>query len=625
MARSLIDITKLDYDWLIDKPIVRTTAAINTIKTAGVYDRGDGKRFIVSVTWTTITQIEEAHNGYKSRVSEDGGNNWTDWGTVEFADASKKWDKVIISDTMPALADRKVTTPWLNVTDKSFNIWDGEDWVTIAWGTTPETIDRIPMFEGVMSWTEKTFTNAHLEDWDCVFLAWVTSGVLAWVWTYKSEAGKFTITSNAEEDNVHFKYLIFKTNWLPFSTQAENIIYDNSVSELESINVQDAVDELNEKIKVSTIQVEEMPTASEEENGKVYQYIGTTTTDYTHNYFYECVVDDADADPVTYKWKNVQVQENRTKVFDLSSFPLDTALEWEQSALIQEIFDLVSANKPPVIILHWEWHYYISFPPEWLLFVSDRDEHTTSYLNIDIELDGESVINCILKRKVVEKDYSLPQVETLPTASEDELNKIYQYVGATTDDYTNAFFYKCVVDDADADPVTYKWENVQVGVVNDSSSLTYLTYEEYKELTDEEKEDPTKNYAIYVEGIITPDGYVTYQSVMNGTSKIFYNEYVTEGSEIKIKSKSSTSAGTWTVTVSDWYFTITSTAEEDNIAFDYELLNGEERIGDFVRLAPNSPLPIRYIWGGTQEQYDALDKFYTEVENDTAYLAAEEE
>lgn len=36
------------------------------------------------------------------------------------------------------------------------------------------------------------------------------------------------------------------------------------------------------------------------------------------------------------------------------------------------------------------------------------------------------------------------QVETLPTASVNNLNKIYQYVGETTSDYINGHFYKCV-------------------------------------------------------------------------------------------------------------------------------------------------------------------------------------
>lgn len=54
------------------------------------------------------------------------------------------------------------------------------------------------------------------------------------------------------------------------------------------------------------IQVSTMPTASADELGKVYQFIGTTDASYTHGYFYECVSDGQQ--PATYSWNNVQVQ-----------------------------------------------------------------------------------------------------------------------------------------------------------------------------------------------------------------------------------------------------------------------------------------------------------------------------
>ena len=52
------------------------------------------------------------------------------------------------------------------------------------------------------------------------------------------------------------------------------------------------------------------------------------------------------------------------------------------------------------------------------------------------------------------------QVSALPTASADELGKIYQYIGATDSTYTNAYFYKCVSDGQT--PATYSWEAVEV-------------------------------------------------------------------------------------------------------------------------------------------------------------------
>lgn len=49
-----------------------------------------------------------------------------------------------------------------------------------------------------------------------------------------------------------------------------------------------------------------MPTASADNLGWVIQYTGTTDSNYTHNYIYECVSDGGN--PATYSWTAVQVQ-----------------------------------------------------------------------------------------------------------------------------------------------------------------------------------------------------------------------------------------------------------------------------------------------------------------------------
>lgn len=52
------------------------------------------------------------------------------------------------------------------------------------------------------------------------------------------------------------------------------------------------------------------------------------------------------------------------------------------------------------------------------------------------------------------------QVSALPTASADELGKIYQFIGTTDSTYTNGYFYKCVSDGA-LTP-TYSWSRIDV-------------------------------------------------------------------------------------------------------------------------------------------------------------------
>lgn len=52
------------------------------------------------------------------------------------------------------------------------------------------------------------------------------------------------------------------------------------------------------------------------------------------------------------------------------------------------------------------------------------------------------------------------QRSTIPQASEEEVDNIYQYVGTTDANYTNGYFYKCVSDVQT--PATYSWENIEV-------------------------------------------------------------------------------------------------------------------------------------------------------------------
>lgn len=64
-----------------------------------------------------------------------------------------------------------------------------------------------------------------------------------------------------------------------------------------------------EKMQVSdggdTIQVETLPTASADEVGNIYQYVGETNLSFTNGYFYECIEDSG-----SYSWVEKEVQKN---------------------------------------------------------------------------------------------------------------------------------------------------------------------------------------------------------------------------------------------------------------------------------------------------------------------------
>ena len=60
-----------------------------------------------------------------------------------------------------------------------------------------------------------------------------------------------------------------------------------------------------------------------------------------------------------------------------------------------------------------------------------------------------------------QKDYA-EQVTEMPTPTEELVDKIIQYIGATTDDYQNGLFYKCV----QIDETTFVWEATNLVKVN---------------------------------------------------------------------------------------------------------------------------------------------------------------
>lgn len=62
------------------------------------------------------------------------------------------------------------------------------------------------------------------------------------------------------------------------------------------------------------------------------------------------------------------------------------------------------------------------------------------------------------------------QAEVLPTAGASQLNKIYQYVGTTTPQYVNGYFYKCIYNNPN-----YEWVNVLVQPEADPDPSVILT------------------------------------------------------------------------------------------------------------------------------------------------------
>ena len=76
------------------------------------------------------------------------------------------------------------------------------------------------------------------------------------------------------------------------------------------------------------------------------------------------------------------------------------------------------------------------------------------------------------------------QYSTMPTASEETVGRVVQYVGATDQNYTNGYFYIATANTPEdsADPTTYTWEQLEVqpsgggGAVKDIDISTHSSY-----------------------------------------------------------------------------------------------------------------------------------------------------
>ena len=97
---------------------------------------------------------------------------------------------------------------------------------------------------------------------------------------------------------------------MPTSTNVTNLKINTLTEAQYDTAVQGGVIGANELSIITdldgAIQVDTLPTASATEEGKIYQFVGTTTGSYTNGYFYKCVSDGGN--PATYSWTQVNVQ-----------------------------------------------------------------------------------------------------------------------------------------------------------------------------------------------------------------------------------------------------------------------------------------------------------------------------
>jgi hypothetical protein len=112
------------------------------------------------------------------------------------------------------------------------------------------------------------------------------------------------------------------SNWKEILTPTDTVISVNGKTGAVVLNPDDLSDSTStnkfvtasEKTtwngKQDLMQVSTLPTASASNEGKIYQYIGSTTASYTNGYFYKCVENSG-----SYSWEEVQLQEDQSIEF----------------------------------------------------------------------------------------------------------------------------------------------------------------------------------------------------------------------------------------------------------------------------------------------------------------------
>ena len=185
------------------------------------------------------------------------------------------------------------------------------------------------------------------------------------------------------------------------------------------------------------VQVITMPTASVDNEARVVQYIGTSTQDYTHGYFYECTFDGTD-----YGWTHLDVDSGNSGQIQYTDIP---AADAEHEGMIVQYLGDTNVN-------YHNGYFYKC--------VYDGDTYYWEQIDVQGQSSGQTI-----------------QVTSLDTPTAALLGKVYQYIGDTTADYKHGYFYECILDGAE-----YKWVNIKVqdspddiglSVVNGKLCITY--------------------------------------------------------------------------------------------------------------------------------------------------------
>ncbi len=201
----------------------------------------------------------------------------------------------------------------------------------------------------------------------------------------------------------------------------------------------------------SSFQVVELPEVTVDNLGKIVQYVGETTADYNNGYFYKSV-----EDYITPVYKLTSITPFFVQIVDdnvFFKFVEDTIRSQGFSGLplniglhINIMFDPMFAEdgKYPVVIVSDDAaiEFQVFFDKDYLLHsigLSNNLEDFSEAVDMMVMVTEPSSTTLMWKQVDVQPTL---QVVEIPEASEENIGQIVQYIGKTSTDYTNGYFYK---------------------------------------------------------------------------------------------------------------------------------------------------------------------------------------
>lgn len=287
----------------------------------------------------------------------DTTTEYTQGHVYQYSETDSSW--IDITDVLDVIKNVE-SLPTTNIEDIFYRIGGGE-WVTKIVTLSPDPDDTIEQLEAigytVLSdhYQESTNTRDVSFKGDNNHFGYVSHSYLYRIGTINAtwslSSGRYAVEGTGNDGHVSIVVLgSERKEDANFKVLAQNELWagDSETQTIKRVAWNDEV----------TIQYEIMPTPSENELGKIVQYVGETTGDYIKGFFYRCA-EVPNTDPTEYEWVNQEVQEStdyKTEFETAKSgvrINADYVFEWDSDVLsVGDFTDLKSQWNDFAVFMH---------------------------------------------------------------------------------------------------------------------------------------------------------------------------------------------------------------------------------------------------------------------------------